>query len=190
VSVRIRTMGHSNRTAEEFLSLVRTARIELVADVRRFPSSRVFPHFNRPALAASLASAGIGYRWFEALGGRRGEGRQGREESGSDNDSPNIGIADPSFRLYADHMATPAFARALEELIALARERPTAILCAERDFRRCHRRYLADALHAHGVEVEHLQDGGKSEMHVLTPGAAVIAGGVVTYPEPDLPRLF
>lgn len=98
---RLYTIGHSNLTFEQFVSLLKEFGIDLVVDIRRYPSSRKFPHFNRPALCESLAVVGIDYLWLEALGGRR---------SGVKNETPaNIGLTSPGFRNYADYMATDQF---------------------------------------------------------------------------------
>jgi uncharacterized protein (DUF488 family) len=129
------------------------------------------PHFAREPLAAALAARGIDYVHLEALGGRR------RAVPGS----PNGGWRVEGFRGYADHMGTPEFEAALEELEALARERPTAYMCAEADVHRCHRRLTSDALLARGWWVGHIGPRGEVRAHELTPWA-VLEGGRVTYP--------
>jgi uncharacterized protein (DUF488 family) len=166
------TVGHSNHEEAQFLALLRGAAIELVADVRRHPSSRRLPHFGRSPLAASLRQAGVGYEWMgEALGGRRAPA------PGSVNDA----WEDTAARGYADHMGSPEFAAGLEALERLARERRTALMCAEADWRHCHRRLISDALMARGWRVAHLRETGAIEEHRL-PGFAVVEGGRVSYP--------
>jgi len=150
---------------------LRGARIEAVADVRRYPSSRRMPWFNQAELAASLESEGILYEHFEALGGRRNPRR----------DSPNGGWRVGQFQGYADHMDSEEFQAALDRLLALSAERRTAVMCAEAQWTRCHRRLLADALIARGLEVVHIGSRGALDRHTLTEFARV-ADGHVTYP--------
>ena len=142
-----------------------------MADVRRYPSSRRMPWFNRGALERSLAAAGVGYEHVEELGGRRSPLP----------DSPNGGWRVGQFRGYADHMSTPEFERGLARLLALADERRTAVLCAEARWTSCHRRLLADALLARGHDVLHIDSRGALKRHDLTEFAR-IADGHVTYP--------
>lgn len=168
----IYTIGHSTRSAEEFLSLLADPGIQLVADVRAFPSSRRHPQFNQAALAAWLREAGIDYRHLRGLGGRR-EPVPG---------SPNGGWKETAFQGYADHMRTPEFQDALAELEALAGERPTAIMCAEAVWWRCHRRLIADALVVRGWRAQHLGVGGAPAVHELTEFAVVEPDGTIVYP--------
>lgn len=170
----ISTVGHSTRTAGELLDLLGEHGIALLVDVRRFPGSRRHPQFGRDALEAALAGRGIAYRHEPDLGGRRA----------ALPDSPNNAWRVEAFRGYADYMGTPAFERALERLISLAGERPAAILCAEAVPWRCHRRLIADALVARGVEVRHILGPGRSEPHALHPDARVLPGGRLVYPAP------
>lgn len=166
------TIGHSTRSLETFLALLRSNEITLLADVRRMPQSRRHPHFSRQALARSLEGAGIGYRHFESLGGVRDPAPG----------SPNAALGNPAVRGYADHMATAEFAAALEELTTLARGMRVAIMCAEASPRDCHRLLLSDALVARGWKVEHILDAARgTESHVLSRGAHV-DGGRVLYP--------
>lgn len=141
---RIFTIGTSTRTREEFLAVLAAFGIQAVADIRRFPVSRRHPHFSREALATALLTAGIRYDWLgNTLGGYRTGG-------------------------YASHMATDAYRAGVAQLEAIARERPTAFLCAERLPSACHRRFVAGTLEAGGWEVIHLLDVG----HVWTPGSS------------------
>ena len=168
----ILTVGHSNHAEDEFLDILRSGRVELIADVRRYPGSRRQPHFERSALAGVLLEAGINYRWLgETLGGRREPLP----------DSPNDAWENPQFRGYADHMASEEFAGGLAELEGLARERRTAVMCAEAWWVRCHRRLLADALLVRGWRVLHLDGKGKLSEHELTD-FAVVDDGTITYP--------
>jgi len=166
------TVGHSNRDLDGFLGLLRPAGIGLVADVRRFPGSRRHPQFGGEALAAGLAGAGIGYRHFPGLGGRRGRRGAG---------SPNDGWRVESFNAYADFMATPEFAAALGELMGLAGPTRTAVMCSEALPWRCHRRLIADALIVRGWAVWDLIGRGPARPHGLTPFARV-EGTRITYP--------
>jgi uncharacterized protein (DUF488 family) len=166
------TIGHSTRSSEELLALLRGADVEQVADVRAFPSSRRHPQFNRDALSTWLPSAGIQYTHMPGLGGRRAPAEG----------SPNGGWRERAFQGYADHMASAEFQRALTELDATARVRSTAIMCAEAVWWRCHRRLIADALVVRGWRVEHLGIGDARAVHELSPFAVVDAAGGLSYP--------
>ena len=168
----IYTVGHSTRPPEEFLRLLCAHGAERVVDVRRYPASRRHPHFTRDALAGALAAAGIAYRHEPDLGGRRLPCR----------DSVNTGWKSAGFRGYADYMETAAFRAALDRLIELAADRPTAIMCAEAVPWRCHRQLIADALTARGVEVRHILGPGVPELHRLSPHAQVLPDGRLRYP--------
>jgi uncharacterized protein (DUF488 family) len=167
--VVVHTLGHSTRSFEELVALLDRHSIGTVADVRRFPASRRHPHFTRGALGDALASAGIYYVWLEGLGGRR---------RGSP-DSRHVAWRNSSFRAYADHMETPEFQAELTRLLALARARPTAVLCAEAMPWRCHRQLIADALLARGVDVRHITGPGPGAPHRLTSFARLEDGRVV-----------
>ena len=169
------TVGHSNRTMEQFLSLLQAHGVELLVDIRTAPGSRRNPQFNGESLAESLAASGIGYVHLRALGGLR------RPRP----DSTNLAWRNPSFRGYADYMQTEAFERALSELMDMASRRRTAVMCAEAVPWRCHRSLVADALTARGVEVQHILSPEKASAHKLTPFAQV-EGMVVSYPATPL----
>jgi uncharacterized protein (DUF488 family) len=175
----IYTVGHSTRSAEDLLALLRQAEVELVADVRAFPNSRRHPQFNRAALAEWLPEAGIGYVHMPGLGGRRKPTA----------DSPNGGWREAAFRGYADYMGSEEFRGVLSELEDEAHERPTAVMCAEAVWWRCHRRLIADALTARGWRVEHLGLGQPPPTHELPDFAVVERDGTVTYP-PRQPTLL
>jgi uncharacterized protein (DUF488 family) len=168
------TVGHSNRPITALLGLLMGQSIGMLADVRRFPGSKRQPQFARERLESSLRAVGIGYRHFEALGGRRSRSRE---------DSPNTAWRSASFQGYADHMQTAEFQDALAELMVLAATFSTAILCAEAVPWRCHRQLIADALVAHGWEVRHILGVRKIQPHRLTEFARVVQGQV-TYPSP------
>jgi uncharacterized protein (DUF488 family) len=159
------TIGHSTRSAEEFLSLLQENGIERLVDVRRFPGSRKYPHFNEPLLAATLPKAGIDYVHRPDLGGRRPTA-----------DSKNTAWRNESFRAYADYMETPEFQQAAAWLIEQANEQRTAIMCSEAVWWRCHRSLIADYLKVRGVEVLHILGPGKTEPHPYTSAAAIVDG--------------
>lgn len=169
-ALTIRTVGHSTLAIEDFLALLGAHGIGAVADVRMHPGSRRCPQFGAGPLAASLQSAGIGYLPFHDLGGRR----KPRP------DSPNTGWKNDSFRGYADFMLTPGFKSGLGRLIGAAKERPTAIMCAESVWWRCHRSLIADALKAGGVRVLHIMGTGIAKEHPYTAPASVV-GGQLSY---------
>jgi uncharacterized protein (DUF488 family) len=164
--VQLWTVGHSSSGIDAFLALLGAHGIGAVVDVRRFPASRRYPHFSRAALEQALATAGIGYLHVPELGGRR-EPRP---------DSPNTGWRDAGFRGYADYMETPGFLPALERLIAIAAGERTAMMCAEADWRHCHRGLIADALRLRGIEVLHIRHAGDAEPHAFTEPAQIVDG--------------
>jgi uncharacterized protein (DUF488 family) len=169
--LRLFTVGHSTHDIGTFAGLLRQHGVERLVDVRRYPGSRRVPQFNSGELEASLGAHGIAYTHMEALGGRRR----------AVPDSPNGGWRSDQFRGYADHMASEEFGAALGRLEALARERPLAVMCAEAQWWRCHRRLLSDLLLARGAEVVHIDSRGGTQPHELTD-FAVAGGGRVTYP--------
>jgi uncharacterized protein (DUF488 family) len=174
------TIGHSTRTLEEFVELLRESSIELVVDVRAIPWSRRMPQFSTDALAASLEEQGIRYEHTAALGGRR------RKEKNAP-PSPNTYWRIDAFRAYADYAATNEFRIAISELIQKASARRTTIMCAEALWWRCHRRIITDYVLARGVEVLHIMGPGKVEPATLTPGAQVLADTTILYVrEPQL----
>lgn len=175
-TLRIFTIGHSNVSIEQFVSLLKEYRICLVADVRRYPSSQKFPHFNRQLLCTLLALEDIEYLWLEALGGRR--------HTEKNEESINIGLKSPGFRNYADHMTTDEFSLTVHKLLLVAAQRRTAIMCAEKCYWKCHRRLLADYLVAQGVEVVHVVGSGKLSAHKLTSYAVTTEAGVI-YPSTE-----
>ena len=173
---RIWTVGHSNHTFEKFLAILKAHGIERIADVRRFPVSRKWPHFDAKSLAASLAAEGIESVGMPELGGRR----QPRP------DSPHTAWRVDQFRGYADFMDTPEFEGSLERAMELARERRTALLCAEALPWRCHRSLLADAFLARGWEVREIVNEKDARPRRL-PGFARLDGTRVVYDRGEQP---
>ena len=162
--MKLFTVGHSSRSLDDLIAVLRVHGIEELCDVRAYPGSRRFPQFARSSLEAALPGAGIRYAWFgKALGGHRPYARP---------DSPHTAIEEEGFRNYADHMESAEFVAAVDEL--LARSGPVALMCAERDPAHCHRSYLADYLvGVRGVEVIHIRDATETTAHVRSPLARV-----------------
>jgi len=169
----IYTIGHSTRSLDEFLTLLRAHGITQLGDVRTVPKSRRHPHFAGDALAPSLRAAGVAYRHLPALGGLRKPRR----------DSKNSAWRNEGFRGYADYMESTEFEKAIAELIAWAGAAGsrTAIMCAEAVWWRCHRQLVADALVARNVTVQHIQTATSAPEHKLTEFAQ-IDGIRVVYP--------
>lgn len=165
------TVGHSTRSIEEFIALLEAHGIRQLVDVRTVPRSRHNPQFNQDALPASLSGAEIHYLHMPPLGGLRHARK----------DSINTGWRNISFRGYADYMQTPEFAAALAELIRLAHELPTSIMCAEAVPWRCHRSLIADAAMVRGMKVEEIISKSSTRLHKLTPWSHV-NGEHITYP--------
>ncbi len=173
------TIGHSNRSLEEFVSLLRRYHIDLVVDVRRFPRSRRHPHFDSEPLRRALAERGIGYEHRAELGGRRSTRLP---------DSPNTGWRVEGFNAYADHLRTVEARKALAEVADRAKRQRLALMCAEALPWRCHRQIIADQLVASGIGVLHILGDGQLREHTLTQFARVDADGLVYYPgQPLLP---
>jgi uncharacterized protein (DUF488 family) len=170
------TIGHSTRSLEELIGLLRGERIELLADVRRYPASRLHPHFNAEALRRSLIAADLRYEGYPELGGRRTPRA----------DSANTRWRNASFRGYADYMESPAFETALARLMADAAGARTAIMCAEAPWWRCHRALIADAFKARGVEVLHIMGEASPVPHPYTSAASVVEGKLYYGPSRDL----
>jgi len=137
---QIFSIGHSNRTLVEFIDILKSYGIEAIADIRSYPRSKRNTHFDREALERELPASGIEYVWIKELGGMRGGG-------------------------YEEHMNTPGFEAGLNALAALGSGKKTAFMCAELDWRRCHRGFVSQALHSRGWEVLHIYDERESESH-------------------------
>jgi uncharacterized protein (DUF488 family) len=152
------TIGHSTHPIERFVELLRAHGVEVLCDVRRFPGSRRNPQFNSGALRESLGSAGIAYEPSgDELGGRR---KASKVPHG-----PSAVWRNDAFRGYAEYMETPEFAAGLERLEELALESRAAIMCAEGDWHRCHRRLISDALTRGDWRVIHIRPDGRTEEH-------------------------
>jgi len=162
----IYTIGHSNRSESEFLSLLKAFNIALLVDIRRFAGSAKWPQFSQGHLQQFLPGQGIGYLHLEALGGRRKIHK----------DSKNLAWRNPSFRAYADYTETNAFADAIGQLEVLAHQQLTAIMCAEAVWWRCHRALVADFLKAAGWQVYHIMGHGKATVHPYTSASQLING--------------
>jgi len=160
------TVGHSTRSAEEFKEILLAQQIEALVDVRSFPGSRRYPHFNKTDLERQLDSIGLSYLHLPSLGGRRRPSP----------DSKNTAWKNSSFRAYADHMETEEFQKGIETLLELAQTRQTAVMCAEALWWRCHRSLIADFLKAKGLQVIHILDARKTEIHPYTSAARIVEG--------------
>jgi uncharacterized protein (DUF488 family) len=171
------TVGHGAGPVEGLLSLLENARVRRLVDIRTAPGSRRHPQFGKEALDESLRERGIEYVWRKDLGGWR------KPES----HSPHVSLRSPGFRGYADYMETDAFATAIAWLMEAAREKPTAIMCAESLWWRCHRRMVSDALVVRGCRVVHLLPDGRQAQHVLNP-AARVEGTRIVYDRVSSPK--
>jgi uncharacterized protein (DUF488 family) len=169
------SIGHSNQSLDRFLGLLAQHQIEALVDIRRFPGSSKYPHWNQDSLVSALGDAGVQYYWIEALGGRR------RSKPGAPDSSPNLGLRNESFRNYADYMLTEEFRQAVERLLGVVALQRTAMMCAEAVYWRCHRRLVSDFLLANHVTVHHIFPSGEVQPHRLTDGAKV-GQAKVTYP--------
>jgi len=170
-AITVLTVGHSTRSLDEFIGLLRAHSIARVADVRTVARSRHNPQFNGDTLPLALEQAGIAYSHLADLGGFRRPVALSR----------NLGWRNDSFRGYADYMQTAAFVQGLAELVEMARRERVAVMCAEAVPWRCHRSLIADALVVRGIEVDEIVSAARLERHALTPFARV-EGTVVTYP--------
>jgi uncharacterized protein (DUF488 family) len=172
------TIGHSNRSIEEFIALLSSAEIGLVADIRRIPRSRANPQFNEDTLPDSLAGASISYERIAALGGLRARARAV---------SPDVNgfWTNQSFHNYADYALSPDFHAALGHLIEQGRRRRCAVMCSEAVWWRCHRRIVADHLIARGETVFHIMGEDRLQPAQLTSGAVAERGNGVVYPGPS-----
>ncbi len=160
------TIGHSTLAIDDFIGRLQSFEIGLLADVRSFPGSRRYPHFNKEALAVSLAREEIRYEHFRELGGRR----RARP------DSLNVAWRNESFRGYADYMETAEFRVGIERLLELAAKQRVTIMCSEAVWWRCHRSMISDYLKVKGIEVNHIMGEDKSEPHPFTSAARVLNG--------------
>lgn len=160
------TIGHSTRDAAEFLELLVMHDIRLLVDIRSFPGSRRYPHFNKENLSLFLRENGLAYRHMVGLGGRRRPAK----------DSQNVAWRNASFRGYADYMQTPEFKNEIELLEDAARKTRTAYMCSEATWWRCHRALVSDFLKVRGWEVLHIMEKGKLTEHPFTSPARAVQG--------------
>jgi uncharacterized protein (DUF488 family) len=167
------TIGHSTRPLDELVQLLKSHGVENLVDIRTVPRSRFNPQFNVERLQQDLPSHGLGYRHFPQLGGLRKPLAE----------SANKGWRNDSFRGFADYMRTEEFDDGLQDLMQLAQERPTAVMCAEAVPWRCHRSLVADALTVRGIKVQHILSQRDTKEHAVTEFAH-IDGDTVTYPGP------
>jgi len=166
----VHTVGHSTRAIETFVSLLETHAIQLIVDVRRWPASRRYPHFNREALASSLNSNGVDYLWRGDLGGFRKPSSE----------SPNTAWRVGAFRAYADFMLTEEFEQIIRAVENTATTKRIALMCAEAVPWRCHRQLLADTFLVRGWSVRHIMDDG-CHAHSLPAFATVKEGARIYY---------
>jgi uncharacterized protein (DUF488 family) len=174
------TIGHSTRTIDELIAMLQSFRIELVADVRSYPGSRRYPHFNKDALEISLAKENIQYVHLKDLGGRRKPRA----------DSKNTTWRNDAFRGYADYMETDAFKKAIEQMQLLASKQRTAYMCSEAVWWRCHRSLISDYLKSIGWTVMHIMDIDKADEHPYTPAARIVNGILTYHKGADAGKLF
>ncbi|RLI70807.1 DUF488 domain-containing protein [Archaeoglobales archaeon] len=166
--MQIYTIGHSNRTLKDFINLLLKHEIEAIVDVRRFPTSK-FEHFKAENLKSTLESHNIEYFWIKELGGYR---RQILK------DSPNIAIKSEGFKNYADYMLTKEFKNAANILIEIAKKYKTAIMCAEKLYWRCHRKFISDYLILKGFVVKHIIDD-RILVHKLSKYARIVNNMII-----------
>ena len=167
------TIGHSTHTLEKFIAMLESFSIELVVDIRSFPGSRRYPHFNKESLAVSLSKSNIEYMHLVDLGGRRKPKI----------DSRNNGWRHVAFRGYADYMETDSFKKAIVTVENLGNEKRLAYMCSEAVWWRCHRSLVSDYLKHKGWTVIHIMTVGKGEEHPYTSPARIVNGNLVYFKE-------
>ena len=178
MSAPIFTIGHSNRSLEAFLALLREPQVDRVVDIRKIPRSRTNPQFNGDTLPGALAPFDISYEHLASLGGLRGKARRLPPEV-------NGFWTHESFHNYADYALSAPFREGLEHLLGEGRARRCAIMCSEAVWWRCHRRIVADYLIANGQTVFHIMGEGRLERAELTKGAVVRPDATIVYPAAD-----
>jgi uncharacterized protein (DUF488 family) len=166
--MKIWTIGHSNRTWQEFVNILNNFSIEILADIRTFPGSRKYPYFNKEAMSGALNNVRIKYIHLPELGGRRKPLA----------DSINTAWRNSSFQGYADHMRTEEFHSGISRLIELANESRVAYMCSEAVWWNCHRALVSDYLKKEGWQVLHIQDLKKATEHPYTSPARVEQGNL------------
>jgi uncharacterized protein (DUF488 family) len=177
---QIFTIGHSTHPIEEFLALLSQHEILALADVRSYPTSKRWPHFNQDELRRALERVGIEYRWMKSLGGRRNSKNQ---------ESPHTAWQIPAFRAYADYADGDDFRAGVEELLTLAEQKRTVYMCSEGLWWRCHRRLISDHLVVRGRTVMHILPTGKLSAHAL-PDFARLENGRLVYDVKTTAELF
>lgn len=175
------TIGHSNRSLQDFVELLTGAGVDLVADIRAIPKSRANPQFNKAALPEALAPYNVSYEHVAALGGLRGKAKTLSRDV-------NDFWTNDSFHNYADYALSERFHAGLEHLLALGRKRRCALMCSEAVWWRCHRRIVADYLIARGETVFHIMGQGRLDPARLTAGAVIQSDGTIIYPSAKAPR--
>ena len=176
-AIQVWTVGHSTRSEEEFLAVLRAWDIEAVADVRRFPGSRRHPQFGTEALASSLHSSGLAYHWIPQLGGRR------RPSLPPD----QWGWRNASFQGYSEYLRTDEFADGLAMLLNMSGACRCAMMCSELLWWRCHRSLVSDVLVFSGFEVMHILGESEARPHKYTAPARIIDGRLLYPPEAPTP---
>ena len=169
------TIGHSTRTMEAFLNLLRVAQVTVIADIRSVPRSKTNPQYNYDLLPETLAASQVGYEHIAELGGLRGKSKTAPPDV-------NGFWENQSFHNYADYSLTAPFHAGLNKLMDLARAQRCAMMCSEAVWWRCHRRLVADHLLARGESVFHLMGNDTVQPAKLTIGACISNDGTVTYP--------
>ena len=170
------TIGHSNRTLDEFVEMLDAVDIALLADIRKMTRSRTNPQFNEATLPDALAAVDIAYEHIAELGGLRGKSRGVPDEV-------NDFWTNSSFHRYADYALSPEFRAGLDQLIAQGHAQRCAIMCSEAVWWRCHRRIVSDYLIARGETVLHIMGKHRVEPARLTAGAVIRADGSIVYPD-------
>jgi len=171
----IYTIGHSTHSLDDFIRMLQSFDIVTLVDIRRFPGSRKYPQFNKENLMVALKQNGISYTHLEELGGRRTPKKQ----------SKNIRWRNTSFRGYADYMETKDFETGMSKLEEIASKHPTAFMCSEAVWWRCHRSMVSDYLKAKGWQVLHIMGIDKVEEHPYTKPARIV-GEHVFYSDESL----
>jgi uncharacterized protein (DUF488 family) len=166
------TIGHSTRDLADFSRILQAHEIRLLQDIRAFPASRRYPHFNRQNLELWLPEIGCDYVWEKDMGGRRNRQLLPHE-------SPNVALRNEPFRNYADYMLSPQFQNAVERLVKRAEETNTVIMCAEAVYFRCHRMLVSDYLLSQGHTVLHIQDESPPKPHALMQDARIVEGRLI-----------
>jgi uncharacterized protein (DUF488 family) len=164
----IYTIGHSTRTSEEFIALLQIHSIEMLVDVRSYPGSRRYPHFNKETLLKELPAKDILYLHMLSLGGRRKASAQ----------SKNTAWKNDAFRGYADYMETDEFKKGIDDLEKIGRAYRTVFMCSEAVWWRCHRSLIADYLKVRGWKVLHILNNKKAEEHPYTAAAKIVDGNL------------